>query len=119
VTLALDFTPPVSQSATAVTVLIGYRGGVLTLPDADVRQRVRPLPPLPQAFSVNDLGYAVRVVMSRADALQGTLFTARFATCSEASAPTAADVTCLIEGCSGGSGPIPGAECACAVRLQP
>ncbi len=113
-TYGIDFAPPSGQAPTAVTLLVGYRSGTLGLPPNELRQRVRP-PFIPQSFSVTDLGYAVRVVMSTTAALQGRVLDARFASCAGAPAATPDDVVCFIEGCAGGAGPING--CACTVTV--
>ncbi|MGD9764531.1 MAG: hypothetical protein AB7V27_12510 [Candidatus Binatia bacterium] len=112
VTYGIDFVPPSGQEATAVTVLVAYRTGRLGLPANQVAQRVRP-PFIPQSFSATDLGYAVRVVMSRSAALQGRILNARFATCGGAPIARPDDVACFIEGCAGNAGPI--ADCLCTV----
>ncbi len=118
VSFAVDLIPPAGQQPTAATVLLGYDSGLVSIPgtgnELSVRQRVLPPAPLPQSFSVNDLDYAVRVVLTRNTPL-GFLFTARFDRCQAAPAPTVADFGCAVEGCAGGAGPIEG--CTCTVRV--
>ncbi len=118
VSFAVDLIPPAGQQPTAATVLMGYNSGLVSIPgtanDLSVRQRVLPPAPLPQSFSVNDLDYALRVVITRNTTL-GFLFTARFDRCQSAPAPTVADFGCTVEGCAGGAGPIEG--CTCIVRV--
>jgi len=118
VAFAADLQPPLGQAPTAATVLIGYHSSRLSVPgsgnELSVRQRLVPPPPLPQAFAVNDLNYAARVVITRNTTL-GHLFTATFDRCAGQPAPTLADLACTVEGCSAGAGPIEG--CTCSVRV--
>ncbi len=108
----VDFTPPPGQEVTGVTLLLGYRSGTLGLPANQVVQRVRP-PFVPQSYSANDFGYAVRVVMSRTSSLQGHILNARFASCDGAPMAVPDDVVCFVEGCAGGAGPV--RDCTCSV----
>lgn len=109
---------PVATLPTAVTFLVGYRTDRLGLPGSgsvtSVRQRITLPPPLPNVFSPNDLDYALRLVLGRNGGFSdGTAFSIRLDSCAGAPGATAADLACTIEGCAGGSGPIPG--CACGV----
>lgn len=111
-----DLNPPLGQAPTAATILLAYDSGRLSIPgsgsDASVRQRVRPPAPLPQSFAVNDLNYAVRVVITRSTPL-AVLFSASFDVC-EGATGSLAYVACIVEGCAAGAGPVRG--CSCSVR---
>lgn len=113
-TFRVDLVPPAFQVPSSVTVLIGYRSDLVSLPGtgttpgARIRQR-----PSGATVTVNDLDYAVRVVVSRAGGLsEGRLFLADFDSCSGAAVPTVADFACTIEGCASSFGPIDGCRCA-------
>jgi hypothetical protein len=118
IAFAVDLVPPIGEAPTSATVLLGYNSTRLSIPGTgsalSVRQRVLPPAPLPQAFAVNDLDYAVRVVISRNVAL-GHLFTATFDRCNGQPAPTLANLACTVEGCASGGTPLEG--CACSVRV--
>jgi hypothetical protein len=119
IAFAVDLVPPLGEQPTTATVLLAYRSNLLSIPgssnETSVRQRVLPPAPLPQSFAVNDLDYAVRVVVSRNVPL-GRLFTATFDRCTGQDAPTLADVACIVEGCASSGTPLPG--CGCMV-VQP
>lgn len=115
VTFAVNFAPPAGQDATSVTVLVGYRSDIVSIPGtgtaSSVSARVKNKPPnsIP---GVNDLDYGLRVVLSRsAPIAAGRLFTVDFDTCGGAGAPTAADASCIVEGCATGFGPLDGCTC--------
>lgn len=106
---------------TTATVLLAYNSTKLSIPGTgaavSVRQRVVAPAPLPQAFTPNDLEYAVQVLISRNTPLteSSPLFTATFDRCSGAPAPTLADLACTVIGCAQGGGGVPG--CSCTVSL--
>ena len=114
----VDLVAPLGFQPTTATVLLAYDSTRLSLPGSGtattVRQRVVAGPPVPQAFTPNDLDYAVRVLESRNVPL-GTLFTATFDRCAGAPAPTLADVACTVASCAAGGTGVPG--CTCTVRL--
>jgi hypothetical protein len=113
----VDLVPPLGFQPTTATVLLAYDSTRLSLPGSGtattVRQRVVASAPVPQAFTPNDLDYAVRVLESRNVPL-ATLFTATFDRCAGA-APTLDDVVCTVESCASGGTGVPG--CTCTVRL--
>lgn len=115
----INFNPPQGRTVSAVTVLLAYRSDRLSLPgsgsEVSVRRRVLVPPPLPQTLAVNDLDYAVRIVMTRTEPLRGVIFTVEFDQCSGAPAPEFADLACIIEGCAESSGPLRG--CSCAIEV--
>jgi hypothetical protein len=118
VVVTVDLVPPLGEQPTTATVLVGYDNAVIALPGSgsvpSVRQRIIPPAPLPQSFGVNDLDYAVRVVVSRNMPL-GRLVTATFDRCQGAPAPVGADFACTVEGCAAGGAPVTG--CSCTVTL--
>ena len=103
----------------AVTVLLSYRKGVLSLPgekDAPaVRARVKARQKTAQFF-VNDLGYALRVVVSSKDGLpKGPLLDVELDTCAGAPAAKPEDLSCRVESCAQGGGRL--RSCSCSVSL--
>lgn len=103
----------------AVTVLLSYRKGVLSLPGAKdapaVRARVKARQKTAQTF-VNDLGYALRVVASSKDGLPaGPLLDVELDTCVGAPAAKADDLSCRVESCAQGGGRL--RSCGCSVSL--
>ncbi|HSQ01020.1 MAG TPA: DNRLRE domain-containing protein [Candidatus Dormibacteraeota bacterium] len=107
-----------SLTVTTATVLFGYNSTTLSIPGTGtattVRQRVVAPAPVPQAFTPNDLEYAVQVLVSRNTPL-AQLFTATFDRCASAPAPTLADLSCTVLSCAQGGGGVSG--CACTVSL--
>lgn len=106
---------------TTATTLLGYRSTRVAIPGsgsvASVRQRVTFPSPLPNVSSLNDLDYALRVVLGRNGGLQdGLHYTVQLDTCAGAPPVTIADFACTMEGCAGGGGPIDG--CRCEIVLQ-
>lgn len=98
----------------SVTIEIGYRSNLISLPGSGsapaTRIRSRPSG---STVTPNDLDYALRVVASRAGGLPaGRLFIIDFDSCSGAAVPTIADLSCTMTGCSNSSGPIDGCTCA-------
>lgn len=114
----VDLVPPLGFEPTTATVQIGYDSTRLSLPGSatatSVRQRVVAPPPIPQAFTPNDLDYAVRVLISRNVPLS-RLFTVTFDRCGGAAAPTLGDLACTVESCAAGGTGVPG--CTCTVSL--
>lgn len=103
------------------SVQLAYRTDALSIPgsgnDITVRQRVRAAPPIPSAFMVNDLDYAVDIQAIRTAGLGSPFATARFDTCAAAPAATVDDLSCVVLACSDGTGAI--ANCRCTVAAQP
>lgn len=114
----VDLVPPMGFQPTTATVLLAYNSTRLSIPGSGtattVRQRVVAPAPIPQAFTPNDLDYAVQVLESRNVPL-GQLFTATFDRCGGAPAPTLADLACTVLSCAQGGGSVSG--CACIVSL--
>ncbi len=109
-----DLVAPLGFEPTTATVLIGYDSTVLSLPGTGavptVRQRVIAPPPVPQAFTPNDLDHAVRVLLSRNIPL-ARLFTITFDRCAGAPPPTTAALSCIVESCAAGGTGVPGCRC--------
>ena len=114
--VTIDFTPQSGHDKVgAVTVLVGYRKGVLSLPgekDAPaVKARVKARDPKAQVF-VNDLGYALRVVLSSSDGMPaGPLLDVDLDVCAGAPAAQAGDLSCRVESCAQGGGRLTACEC--------
>jgi hypothetical protein len=113
-TFRVNLTPPPFQDPSSVTVLIGYRSTIVSLPGngsapaARVRMR-----PSGATVTVNDLDYALRTVVTRPGGLTpGRLFVVDFDPCAGAAAPTTADFACTVEGCANQFGPIEGCTCS-------
>jgi hypothetical protein len=118
-TFQITFQGPVGTSPITATTLLGYRSNRVSLPGTaqatTVRQRVTFPSPLPNSIGINDLDYAVRVVVGRTSGIgNGLLYSVKFDTCQGAAAVSAADFGCTVEGCAGGGGPITGCTCAVA-----
>jgi hypothetical protein len=114
-TVTVSFTPPSDVTVAGTTLFVGYRSGVISLPGsgsaASVKERLKDLP-AKAIVAVNDLDYGIRVVLSRSDGFAaGKVFTIEFDRCAGAAEPTAADVSCIVEGCATVFGPASG--CAC------
>ncbi|HVM96125.1 MAG TPA: hypothetical protein VMT89_07035, partial [Candidatus Acidoferrales bacterium] len=96
-TLAVIFASP-SRPASGVTVQVGYRSDLVSLPGtgaaSSVSSRVKNRPQN-SIFAVNDLDYALRVVASRAGSFaDGRLFTVAFDDCFGGAAPQLDDFSC-------------------------
>jgi hypothetical protein len=137
-TFDVTFAPPLGQNASSVTALVGYRSDTVGLPGkgtgscvggskdgkacasgADCpggqcvqpRSRVKNTPP-GSIVGVNDLDYAVRVVLTRSSQIApGRIFSVDFLGCQGAAAPTAANFGCTVEGCASSFGSIDGCRC--------
>jgi hypothetical protein len=113
----VDLTVPPARKPAAAGIRLAYRSSVLSLPGekngAAVRARFASTPE--GAFvAVNDLGYAVRVVVAKgAGFASRPLFRIELDLCEGAKGATSADLACVVEGCGSGSGQI--ADCSCSV----
>lgn len=104
---------PAGPKPGSVTVLVGYKSTLVTLPT----------PPNPQftqfpsntTRGITNLGYAARVVASRALGFDaGKLLLVNFYSCSGQPAPTVEQFGCTVEGCANATGPIDGCTCTVA-----
>ena len=96
--------PPAASNVGAVSVLLDYPDGTLSLPgiggDPTVRARVSNTPTGRQV-TVNDLEYALRTGIAGTTAIaNGTIFRVNFDVCSGAGAITAGMFTCTVESAS-------------------
>jgi hypothetical protein len=65
--------------------------------------------------AVNDLGYALRVVVSKSGGFApGRLFRVAFDLCEGVKEAGESDLACTVEGCGSASGPIEGCACRTA-----
>lgn len=115
-TVTVDLTPQSGYDKVgATTILLGYRRGVLSLPAEGsapaVSARVKARQAKAQAF-VNDLGYALRVVVSSQEGLPaGPLLDIELDTCAGAPAARDDDLSCRVESCAQGGGKLRACEC--------
>ncbi|HVN87594.1 MAG TPA: hypothetical protein VMW17_22385 [Candidatus Binatia bacterium] len=115
-TFAVTFAAPAGQDVSGITVLVGYKSGTVSLPGkgnaATVSARIKNKPSN-VIFSAFDLDYALRTVLSRSTPIPlGLLYTIDFDSCTGATAPTAADFGCTVEGCANQFGDVSGCTCA-------
>lgn len=118
-TVTVNASAPEEQHVAGFTIVVGYRGAVLSLPgqgaDSSVRERVKNTP-TEAIVAAYDRDYALRVVVSRSSAIpSGRLLTVDFDGCSGAAAPTTADVSCMVEGCANQFGAV--VDCTCSITL--
>jgi cysteine-rich repeat protein len=116
-TFTVNFAPPPGEDASSVTVLVGYRSDHVSIPGAGsastVTGRVKNKP-MNSILGVNDLDYAVRVVLTRSSQIPpGRLFTVDFDSCAGATVASS-DVSCSVAGCASSFGAIEGCTCAVA-----
>ena len=136
-TFTFTFASPLGQDATSVTLLVGYRSDILSIPGSGLgscqgggnnglacskaadcpdgqciqpRSRIKNTPPS-SIVSVNDLDYGARVVVTRSPIPAGRLFTVDFDMCTGSPPATASDVSCIVTGCATGFGPLDGCTC--------
>lgn len=117
-TFRVDFDAPAGETATSVTFLVSYKSNLLSIPESGivpmVQQRIL-MRPSGSSVLGNDLDYAVRAVVTRTAGLaESRVFNVLFDVCQGAT-PSASDLGCIIEGCSGEFGLIQG--CLCTVAL--
>lgn len=122
-TVVVNFSLPADQTATATTVLIGYRTTLVSLPGSgtagSVGTRIKNKP-ANTGLSYSDLDYALRVRMTRGTAFNpGKLFTISFDAIEGTPNPAATDFSCTVEACENGTGDVVAvvAGCTCTVDL--
>ncbi len=110
----IEFTPPVGQEISTTMLLVSYRNATLTLPgqatDSSVLARVKAAVD-GASLTVNDLGYAARLVVSKVSLERGAIAEVTFDVCEGAKAPTLDDLACMVEASAGIGGPLSGATC--------
>jgi hypothetical protein len=112
----VSWAPPAGQDASTITVVVGYRSDRVSLPGsgsaAGSRVKNRPASSI---VGVNDLDYALRVVVTRSGQIPpGRLFTVDFDGCQGAAAAVAADFGCIVVDCATSFGPVDGCTCSVA-----
>ena len=118
-TFRVNIALPAGQTVTALTLLVGYRSDLVSIPgsgaDTSVAGRFKNRPSN-TVFAAFDLDYAVRTVLGRsAGFASGRIFTIDFDSCSGASAATPADFGCSVVGCANGFGDV--SDCVCTVSV--
>lgn len=118
VRFAVEWAPPTGQSASSLTLLVGYRSDRVGLPGTGATPQVRlEKAPANAIVLLNDLDYAVRVVLTKSGTIEpGQVFTLAFDRCESAPAPTASDFSCRVAGCATAAGDLQG--CSCRVRTD-
>ena len=113
---AVDFAPPPAPDVSTAVLRIGYRSDRLSLPGQGSERSVQSRLKAPEhdVMAFNDLDYALRIVAAGAKAIpNGQLLTIEFDRCEGAPAPTVADLSCMVEGCAGSTGPQ--SDCRCTI----
>jgi cysteine-rich repeat protein len=113
VTFRVNWTPPFAVDASSTTVLVAYRSTLVGLPGSGSApaSRVTNRPPN-SIVAVNDLDYALRVVITRSGAITpGRIFNVNFDRCGDSVEPTPDDFACTVEGCASAFGDIEGCTC--------
>ncbi len=115
-TMQVNFANPPGDSATSVTVLIGYQSDLVSIPGTGLAGTVGARVIMRQSGSTvvaNDLNYALRTIVNRnAGLLNGKLYQILFDRCTSAPVPVPADFACTVEGCAGQFGTIEGCTCS-------
>ena len=112
---AVDLQAPLGSSPTTVRITVGFRSDRVNLP-TNAGSRVKNRPPGSSQL-VNNVQYAVVVVLTGAALPNGELFTVDFDSCQGADPVTPADFGCTVDSCGSSTGPIDG--CICTVTSSP
>ena len=118
--VTVDLTPQSGyESVGAVTILLSFRKGTLSLPGEKnapaAKTRVKARQAKAQVF-VNDLGYALRVVISSQEGLPaGPLLDVDLDACAGGAGVQLSDLNCRVESCAQGGGRL--RSCTCGVSL--
>ena len=117
--VAVSFAAPPDSRVAAITVVLGYRSNRVSLPGSGAAQSVADRvkdTPASAIVAANDRDYELRVVVTRGDGIPpGRVFTVNFDACDGAAPVTAADFSCMVEGCASVFGNVGG--CTCALTL--
>jgi hypothetical protein len=113
ITFRVNWSPPFGVDASSTTVRVAYRSTLVSLPGSGSAPASRvTLRPPNSIVAVNDLDYALRVVITRSGAITpGRLFNVNFDRCGGAAAPTPSDFACTVEGCASSFGDVAGCTC--------
>ncbi len=110
----VELTPLTGHDVSTAMLRVSYRNATLSLPgqgtEPSVRERVKGAID-GASLTVNDLGYALRLVVSKVSLAPGPVADVTFDVCQGAAAPTADDVACTVEASAGIGGPVSGASC--------
>jgi len=114
-TFSVNFDRPAGNDVNTATVLVGYRSDHTSIPGSgnasSVTARVKNRPSN-AIVSINDLDYALRVLISRSSPIPpGRLFTVDFDPCTGKPTPTLADFACTVLECLNGFGSVDGCTC--------
>jgi len=113
VAFRVNWAPPFGVDASSITVQVAYRSSLVSLPGSGSAPGARVTNrPSNSIVSINDLDYALRVVVTRSGAITpGRLFNVNFDRCASAAAPTPADFVCTVQGCASSFGEVAGCTC--------
>ncbi len=113
VTFRVNWSPPFGVDASSTTVLVAYKSTLVSLPGSGSMPASRvTLRPPNSIVAVNDLDYALRVVITRSGAITpGRIFHVNFDRCGGVAAPTPGDFACTVEGCASSFGDVAGCTC--------
>jgi len=82
-----------------------------------VRARVTDTTSGSESVVVNDLDYALRLVVTDSKRIPSHIGTVQFDTCKGAPDATDAGLSCIVEACAGHGGPL--ADCYCKATVVP
>jgi cysteine-rich repeat protein len=108
---AVDLRAPLSSNPTSVRITVGYKSDRVHLPNglaAGARVKNRPQG---SAQIVNNLGYAVTVVLTGTALPNDQVFTIDFDTCAGAEPVMAMEFGCTVDSCGSSNGTIDGCTC--------
>jgi hypothetical protein len=113
--------PPPGENVSSVTIMIPYRGDVVSIPGsgpaAEVQNRVTHAPS-GSLIAAHDWDNGIRVVLTDPSGLKpGPLFTVGFDSCANAPPPSDTAVRCVVEGCANSDRTFE--DCGCSLRQQP
>lgn len=110
----IELMPPIGQQLSTAMLLLSYRNTILSLPGqgSDASTRARITSALDGgSLSVNDLGYALRLVVTKVSLSRGAVADVVFDICEGAATPTLDDLACTVEASAGIGGTASGATC--------
>jgi hypothetical protein len=117
--IAVHLAPPKDRDVTAVTVMVRYPDGILSIPERQssekVVARIGRLP-AKAITGITDLDTALKVVLAKPTKFAaGEIFTVEFDRCADAPRATAEDFRCVVEAAANSSGPVE--DVSCSVRV--